>query len=65
MWELFIVYANSDRSADTYAFDEKPQVTTEGSKVIVHSGTIDAREQEVWLHIDNIVAWRVLGPSSQ
>jgi hypothetical protein len=63
MWELFVVYANSGRSADTYAFDEKPQAATEGSKVVVHSGTIDGREQEVRLHIDNIAAWRLLGPS--
>jgi hypothetical protein len=63
MWELFVVYANADRSADSYAFDEKPQADTKGSKVLVLSGTIDGKEQEVWLYIDNIAAWRILGPS--
>jgi hypothetical protein len=65
MWELFVVYANADRSGDTYWFDEKPQAETKGSKVLVHSGTIDGKELEVWLYIDNIAAWRILGPSQQ
>jgi hypothetical protein len=65
MWELFVVYANAARSGDTYSFDEKPQATTQGSKVLVHSGTMDGREQEVWLYIDNVAAWWVLGPSQQ
>ena len=65
MWELFVVYANADRSADSYSFDEKPQANTEGSKVLVLSGTIDGREQEIWLYTDNIAAWRILGPSQR
>jgi hypothetical protein len=65
MWELFVVYANADRSADSYWFDEKPQADTKSSKVLVLSGTIDGKEQEVWLYIDNIAAWRILGPSQQ
>ena len=64
MWELFVVYANADRSGDTYWFDEKPQAETKGSKVLVHSGTIDGKELEVWLYIDNIAAWRILGPTA-
>jgi hypothetical protein len=63
MWELFVVYANADRSVDSYWFDEKPQADTKGSQVLVLSGTIDGKEQEVWLYIDNIAAWRILGPS--
>jgi hypothetical protein len=65
MWELFVVYANADRSADSYWFDEKPQADTKSSKVLVLSGTIDGKEQEVWLYIDNIAAWRIVGPSEQ
>jgi hypothetical protein len=56
MWGLFIVYAKADRSADTYWFDEKPQAESKGSKVLVQSGTIDGKELEVWLNIDNIAA---------
>ena len=65
MWELFVVYANADRSADSYSFDEKPLADAKGSKVLVLSGTIDGKEQEVWLYIDNIAAWRILGPSQR
>jgi hypothetical protein len=65
MWELFVVYANADRSADSYWFDEKPQADTKSSRVLVLSGTIDGKEQEVWLYIDNIAAWRIVGPSEQ
>jgi hypothetical protein len=65
MWELFVVYANADRSGDTYWFDEKPQADPKGSKVLVLSGTLDGKELEVWLYIDNIAAWRILGPSEQ
>jgi hypothetical protein len=65
MWELFVVYANADRSADSYWFDKKPQADTKGSRVLVLSGTIDGKEQEVWLYIDNIAAWRIVGPSEQ
>ena len=65
MWELFVVYANADRSADSYSFDEKPQTDTQGSKLLVLSGTIDGREQEVWMYTDNIAAWRILGPSQR
>jgi hypothetical protein len=62
MWELFVVYANADRSADSYSFDEKPQAEPRDSKVLVLWGTIDGRDQEVWLYTDNIAAWRILGP---
>jgi hypothetical protein len=31
----------------------------------VLSGTLDGKELEVWLYIDNIAAWRILGPSEQ
>ena len=62
MWELSVVYANAERQGNTYHFDEKPQVSTKGSKVLVHSGTLEGREQEVWLYIDNVAAWWVLAP---
>jgi hypothetical protein len=65
MWELCIVYANAERSSNTFSFDEKPQATTQGSKVLVHSGTLEGREQEVWMYTDNIAAWWMLGPSQQ
>ena len=65
MWEMVVVYANAGRKGDTYYFDEKPQATTQGSKVLVHSGTMEGREQEVWLYIDNVAAWWILGPSQQ
>ena len=65
MWEVFVVYANADRSGDTYWFDGKPQVGQKGSKVLVLSGTLDGKELEVWLYVDNIAAWRILGPSQQ
>jgi hypothetical protein len=65
MWDLYVVYANTQRAGDTYSFDEKPQATTQGSKVVVHSGTLDGRDQEVCLYIDNIAAWWILGPGQQ
>ena len=65
MWELCVVYANAERSSNTFSFDAKPQASTQGSKVLVHSGTLEGREQEVWMHIDNVAAWRMLGPSQQ
>jgi hypothetical protein len=65
MWELGVVYANTDRSGSNFSFDEKPQVTQEGSQVLVHSGTIEGREQEVWMYMDNIAAWWVVGPRQQ
>jgi len=65
MWELCIVYANAERSSNTFSFDEKPQATTQGNKMLVHSGTMEGREQEVCMHIDNVAAWWMLGPSQQ
>jgi hypothetical protein len=65
MWELNVVYANANRQRDTFTFDEKPQVDTRDGKMLLHSGTLDGREQEVWLHLDNVAAWWMLGPSQR
>jgi hypothetical protein len=65
MWELYVVFANAERQGNNYYFDEKPQVATKGSNVLVHSGTMEGREQEVWLYIDNVAAWWVLAPRQQ
>jgi hypothetical protein len=65
MWELFVVCANVERAGDSYSFDEKPQSTRQGSKTLVFSGTLDGRAQEVWLNLDNIAGWWILGPSQQ
>lgn len=65
MWELHVVYANSAKQGNKFNFDEKPQVTTQSNKVLVHSGTLDGREQEVGLYIDNVAAWWMLGPSQR
>jgi hypothetical protein len=65
MWELRVQYAHSQRTGDTFSFDDKPRVDEKGPKVLVHSGTMEGREQEVWLYIDNVAAWWLLGPRQQ